>query len=67
MCLIVLKKKFRGAWAVGVMLKVPVWNWGEGKYKVRAAKAEAQIAALKTDEVREKIELRGYARGIPSE
>ena len=39
------------------MLKVPVWNWGEGKYKVRAAKAEAQIAALKTDEVREKIEL----------
>ena len=51
------EKKFRGTWAVGVMLKVPVWNWGEGKYKVRAAKAEAQIAALKTDEVREKIEL----------
>lgn len=51
------EKKFRGTWGVGVMLKVPVWSWGEGKYKIRAAKAEAQIAALKTDEVREKIEL----------
>ena len=51
------EKKFRGTWAVGVMLKVPVWNWGETKYKVRAARTEATIAALKTDEAREKIEL----------
>ena len=51
------EKKFRGTWAVGVMLKVPVWNWGETKYKVRAARAEASMAALKTDEAKEKIEL----------
>lgn len=51
------EKKFRGTWAVGVLLKVPVWNWGEGKYKVRAAKADAQIATLRHDEAREKIEL----------
>ena len=38
-------------------LKVPVWNWGEGKYKVRAARAEANIAELQRDEAREKIEL----------
>lgn len=51
------EKKFRGTWAVGVMLKVPVWNWGEGKYKVRAAKTDALIASLRNDEAREKIEL----------
>lgn len=51
------EKKFRGTWGVGVMLKVPVWNWGEGKYKVRSAKTEALIAGLQSDEVREKIEL----------
>ena len=51
------EKKFRGTWAVGVTLKVPVWNWGEGRYKVRAAKVDAQIASLQQDEAREKIEL----------
>lgn len=51
------EKKFRGTWAVGVMLKVPVWNWGETKYKVRAARTEAKIASLKADEAKEKIEL----------
>ena len=51
------EKRFRGTWAVGVMLKVPVWNWGETKYKVRAAQTEAQMARLKTDEAKEKIEL----------
>lgn len=51
------EKKFRGTWAVGLMLKVPVWNWGEGRYKVRAAKADANIAAYRLDEAREKIDL----------
>ena len=51
------ERKFSGTWGVGVVLKVPVWNWGEGKYKVRAAKAEAAMAGLKRDEVREQVEL----------
>ncbi len=51
------EKKFRGTWAVGVMLKVPVWNWGETKYKVRAARAEQSMATLKSEEAKEKIEL----------
>lgn len=51
------EKKFRGTWAVGVTLKVPVWNWGEGRYKVRAAKVDAQVASLQQQEAREKIEL----------
>lgn len=51
------ENKFRGTWAVGVVLRVPVWNWGETKYKVRAARTEANIASLKADEAKEKIEL----------
>lgn len=51
------EKKFRGTWAVGVMLKVPVWNWGETRYKINAARADVAIAALKDQEAREKIEL----------
>lgn len=51
------ERKFRGTWGVGVTLKVPVWNWGEGRDKVRAAKADAQIAALRSEEAREKVEL----------
>lgn len=51
------EKKFRGTWGVGVMLKMPIWNWGESKYKIRAAKAEAAIAGYKANEAREKIEL----------
>lgn len=50
-------KKFRGTWGVGVMLKVPILNWGATRYKVNAAKVEAGIAALKQEEAREKIEL----------
>lgn len=51
------ENRFRGTWAVGVTLKVPVWHWGEGRYKVRAAKAEAEVASLQMADVREKIEL----------
>lgn len=51
------EKKFRGDWHVGITLKVPLWSWGEGRYKVRAAKAEAAITTLRATEVREKIEL----------
>ena len=51
------EKKFRGDWSVGVTLSVPVWNWGEGRYKIKAAKAEEQIATLRAEEVREKIGL----------
>lgn len=51
------ENKFRGTWGIGIMLKVPVWNWMEGKYKVRAARADYTLARLKADEAREKIEL----------
>jgi outer membrane protein TolC len=51
------EKKFAGFWNVGVMVHVPIWNWGDVKYKVRAAKGATTIANLELDEAREMIEL----------
>ena len=38
------ENKFKGMWNVGVMVQLPIWHWGEGIYKTKAAKAEARIA-----------------------
>ena len=44
-------------WNVGVMVRLPVWNWFEGVYKVRASRAATTIASIELDDAREKIEL----------
>jgi outer membrane protein TolC len=51
------QKNFSGVWNVGVMLQVPVWNWFEGKYKVRASKAATSMARLELADAQEKIDL----------
>ena len=51
------ENKFKGMWNVGVMVQLPIWHWGEGIYKVKAAKAEARIAQYQLDDAKEKIEL----------
>ena len=51
------QRKFAGTWNIGVMVSVPVWNWNDVTYKVRAARNQAMIATLELDEVREKVEL----------
>ena len=51
------QRNFTGVWNVGVLVQVPVWNWGDGAYKVRAAKATANIAQMNLDDTREKIHL----------
>ncbi len=51
------QRKFGGVWNVGVLLKIPVWSWMEGNYKVRASKAKTAIANLELSEAREKMEL----------
>ena len=51
------EKKFAGYWHVGVIVRVPIWNWGDVMYKVRASKGATAIANLELDEAREKIEL----------
>ena len=51
------QRKFGGFWNVGVLVRVPIWNWGDVMYKVRASKGATAIATLELDEAREKIEL----------
>ena len=51
------EKKFKGTWNIGVAVNIPILTWGNRSYKVRAAKAEAQVARFNFDETREKIEL----------
>ena len=51
------EKKFGGFWNVGVLLRIPVWNWGDVKYKVRASKGATAIANLELAEARELVEL----------
>ena len=51
------ENKFKGMWNVGVRVQIPIWHWGEGIYKTRAAKAEARIAQYQLQDAREKIEL----------
>lgn len=51
------QNKFAGLWNVGVLVRIPIWNWGDIKYKVRAAKGATAIANLQLEEAREKIEL----------
>lgn len=51
------EKKFRGTWNVGITMNIPVWNWGETRYKIKSAKADAVIAEYQMDDAREKITL----------
>jgi outer membrane protein TolC len=51
------ERKFAGVWNVGVLVRVPIWNWGDVAYKVRASKGATAIANLELAEAREKIEL----------
>lgn len=51
------QKTFSGVWNVGVMLQVPVWNWFEARYKVRASEAATGMARLELADAQEKINL----------
>ena len=51
------EKKFAGFWNVGVLVRIPIWNWGDVMYKVRASKGATTILNLELEEVKEKIEL----------
>ena len=51
------EKKFGGMWNAGVVVRVPIWNWGDVKYKVRASKVATAMAKLELDDARDMIEL----------
>lgn len=51
------QRRFSGTWNVGVLVQVPIWNWKEGIYKVRAAQKAAAMAETQYQDAQEKIDL----------
>lgn len=51
------ERKFKGALNVGVMVRMPVLDWGETMYKVRASKYATTMAQLEYDEAQEMMQL----------
>lgn len=51
------RNKFDGLFNVGVMVKVPIFHWGDHIYKLKAAKAESNIVHFELAEAKENIEL----------
>ena len=51
------ERKFKGALTVGVMMRVPVLDWGETAYKIRASKNSTRMAELTYSEAEEMISL----------
>lgn len=51
------RRTFDGMWNIGAIIKIPLWNWGEGKYRIRAAKAGEKIARYTLYEAQEAMEL----------
>jgi outer membrane protein TolC len=51
------ERKFKGALTVGVMMRVPVLDWGETAYKIRASKNSTRMAELTYNEAEEMISL----------
>lgn len=51
------QKETAGMWQAGLVLNVPVFQWGERIHTLHAATSEKRIAEMKLQEAREKIEL----------
>ena len=57
------ERKFRGMWAVGAMVQIPIWNWGEGMYKVkRLPKRKQTLPAINWQ-----MQRKGRIAGKPSQ
>lgn len=51
------KKEFGFNYAIGAVVKIPIWHWGGLSNKYKAALVDAKIKHLEMEEVKEKIEL----------
>lgn len=51
------QKKFNGTWNVGVMVRIPILDWNETGYKLRASKAQTKIASMELEDAEELIDL----------
>ncbi len=51
------KKEFGFNYAIGAVVKIPLWHWGGLSNKYKAAVVDAKIKRLEIEEIKEKIEL----------
>ncbi len=51
------QNEFAGMWNVGVVVKLPLFHWGEKIHHLNAAKSETRIKRLEMEEARERVEL----------
>ena len=51
------ERKFAGVWNVGVVVRMPLWDWHEGKYKLAASRAATTIARMEHSDLKQKINL----------
>ena len=58
------KKEFGFNYAIGAVVKIPLWHWGGLSNKYKAALVDAKIKHLEMEEVKEKIELQ-VTQGSP--
>jgi outer membrane protein TolC len=51
------ENKFSGMWNIGVLVRMPLWDWRDGRYKLNVAHAATTIAEMERSDLREKINL----------
>lgn len=51
------EKKFGADWTVGIMARIPIWDWKSNEYKVNALKAATNLAEMELQDATELIEL----------
>ncbi len=51
------ERKFKGAFNIGVLVRIPVLDWGATTYNIRAARHATTMAELKVNEAQEQVEL----------
>ena len=51
------ERKFSGIWNVGVVVRMPLWDWHDGRYKLASSRAATTIAKLERNDLEEKINL----------
>lgn len=51
------QQKFGTVWNIGVLVQVPILNWGESKYRLRATRNATKMAELQLADARSLIDL----------
>lgn len=51
------EQKFDAVWNIGVLVQVPLLNWGESKYRLRATRNATAMAKLQLEDARSLIDL----------